>query len=128
VQFNFQVVNMLFSSIVIMTLALLFYSLGVWGEKISGGLKIWNLLMFWIGLIMDSTGTAMMSSMSGNIELNLHTLTGAMAILLMIFHALWATIVLVKKKEKLIEDFHKFSIVVWLIWLVPYITGVILNI
>lgn len=118
---------MLFSAIVVMSLALLFYSLGVWGEKLSGGLKPWNLSMFWIGLIMDSTGTAMMSSMSGPIELNLHSVTGALAILLMIFHALWATIVLVKKNEKLIRDFHKFSIVVWIIWLIPYFTGVAVN-
>jgi uncharacterized repeat protein (TIGR03987 family) len=111
-----------------MTLALVFYSLGVWGEKLSGGLKLWNLSMFWIGLIMDSTGTAMMSSISGTMEFNLHSMTGALAILLMVFHALWATIVLLKKKEKLIRDFHKFSIVVWLIWLIPYFTGIVINI
>lgn len=118
---------MLFSAIVIMTLALIFYSLGVWGEKLSGGLKVSNLIMFWIGLLLDSTGTAMMSSMTGVIKLDLHSISGALAILLMIFHALWATIVLVKKNEKMIKDFHKFSIVVWLIWLVPYFTGVVLN-
>ncbi len=83
--------------------------------------------MFWIGLVLDSTGTAMMSSMSENIQLGLHSITGGLAILLMIFHALWATIVLVKKDERLIRSFHKFSIVVWLIWLVPYFTGVVIN-
>jgi len=119
--------NMLSLSIIIMSLALLFYSIGVWGEKLSGGLKPWNLSMFWLGLVADSTGTAMMSSMSGSIQLNLHSITGALAILLMIFHALWATIVLIKKNEKLIRSFHKFSIIVWLIWLVPYLTGVVIN-
>ena len=119
---------MLITSIMVMTLALIFYSWGVWGEKLSGGLKIWNLSMFWIGLVFDSTGTAMMSSMSGQITLDLHSITGGLAIILMIFHAIWATIVLVKKDEKLIGNFHKFSIVVWLIWLVPYLTGVVINI
>ena len=118
---------MLFSSIAIMTLALIFYSWGVWGEKLTGGLKVWNLSMFWIGLVFDSAGTAMMTSMSGQTSLDLHTITGALAILLMIFHALWATIVLIRKDEKLIRRFHKFSIAVWLIWLVPYLTGVVLN-
>ena len=35
-----------------------------------------------------------------------------LAILLMLFHAIWATIVLVKKNEKMIINFHKFSIFV----------------
>ncbi len=126
--FPLEVDIMLFSSIIIMTLALVFYSSGVWGEKLSGGLKPWNLSLFWIGLILDSTGTTMMSFMSGRLTLDLHSITGALAILLMVFHALWATIVLIKKNDKLIKSFHKFSIVVWLIWLVPYITGVVINI
>jgi len=118
---------MLATAIIIMTLALLFYSIGVWGEKLTGGLRIWNLSMFWIGLILDSTGTGMMSSMTGAFELNLHALTGGLAILLMIFHAVWATIVLVKNNEKIRRSFHRLSFVVWLIWLVPYITGVLIN-
>jgi len=119
---------MLAFAIVIISLALLFYTVGVWGEKLSGGLKIWNLSMFWLGLVFDSTGTGIMSSMTGTVELNLHAVTGGLAILLMIFHAVWATIVLLKKNEKLIRSFHKFSIIVWLIWLVPYLTGVFINV
>lgn len=118
---------MLFSSITVMTLALIFYSLGVWGEKISGGLKLRYLSMFWIGLIFDSSGTVMMSSMSEKLAFNLHSVTGGLAILLMVFHAVWATIVLIKKNDKMIKKFHKFSILVWFIWLLPYLTGVIIN-
>jgi len=118
---------MLIFSIAAMTLALIFYSIGVWGEKLSGGLKKWNLSMFWIGLIMDSTGTTLMGIISGGFSLNLHSATGALAIALMIFHALWATWVLIKGNEKQKINFHKFSLVVWLIWLVPYFTGVFIN-
>jgi uncharacterized repeat protein (TIGR03987 family) len=38
----------------------------------------------------------------------------------MAIHALWALIVLLRKDEHAIQNFHKFSVVVWLIWLVPY--------
>jgi len=51
-----------------------------------------------------------------------------LAILLMLFHAIWATIVLVKKNEKMIINFHKFSIFVWVIWLIPYLTGLIFGV
>jgi hypothetical protein len=29
----------------------------------------------------------------------------------------------VRKDEKAITNFHKFSVVVWIIWLVPYLNG-----
>ena len=117
-------------SITTISLALVFYTIGVWGEKLSGSLKPWNLTMFWIGLLFDTTGTTLMSIISESISLDLHSVSGVLAILLMLFHAIWATIVIVNKKKKaaLLEKFHRFSIVVWVIWLVPYLTGVILNI
>jgi len=50
-----------------------------------------------------------------------------LAILLMIIHAIWATIVLVREDERMIADFHKFSVVVWLIWLIPYFSGFVVS-
>jgi uncharacterized repeat protein (TIGR03987 family) len=41
----------------------------------------------------------------------------------MVIHAIWATVVLLRKDEKAIVNFHKFSVVVWAIWLIPYLTG-----
>lgn len=115
------------TAIVLMSGALLFYSAGVWGEKISGRLKTGYLILFWLGLVLDSTGTSMMFAMSNSTEINLHAVTGFLAIILMTFHAIWATIVLIKKNDKMIRDFHRFSLMVWLIWLIPYFSGVLLN-
>lgn len=58
-------------------------------------------------------------------QLNFHGVTGLLAIILMLFHALWATIVLIKDDEKAKANFHKFSIIVWVIWLIPFISGAI---
>ncbi len=118
---------MLIYAIVFMNLALLFYSVGVWAEKIGGKLKTWELVLFYIGLVCDTTGTLVMetiskTSSSGNI---IHGVTGIIAIALMIIHALWATYVLIKKNDEMMLKFHKFSIVVWVIWLVPFISGAI---
>lgn len=54
-----------------------------------------------------------------------HGITGLAAILLMLFHAVWATIVLIKKDTKMMTTFHKLSVIVWFIWLIPYISGLI---
>ena len=108
------------SSSVIITLALIFYTIGVWAERFAGRLKPWHLAFFWAGLVCDTWGTAMMFEMREGFVLDVHSVTGVLAIVLMFVHAIWATIVLVRHDEKWIVSFHKFSIVVWAIWLVPY--------
>ena len=110
-------------STILITLALVFYSIGVWSERIAGRLKGLHLVFFWAGLAFDTTGTGMMFEMAGRIGTDIHSLTGILAILLMLIHAIWATIVLVRKDEKAIKNFHHFSVFVWAIWLIPYFTG-----
>ena len=105
---------------IVINLALIFYSIGVWSERIQGRLKVWHTIFFWLGLICDTIGTGMMFEMAGGLTYDLHGLSGVLAILLMFVHAIWATVVLVRKDEKMILNFHKFSVVVWLIWLIPY--------
>ncbi len=107
---------------IIISLALLFYSIGVWSERISTQLKTWHLVFFWLGLICDTWGTGLMIEMAGGLTFDIHGLTGLIAILLMLIHAIWATIVLIRKNELAINNFHKFSVVVWLIWLIPYLS------
>jgi uncharacterized repeat protein (TIGR03987 family) len=117
---------MLIYAIITITIALIFYTIGVWGEKLQGELKKWHLVLFWIGLLFDTTGTTLMSKLAiGGFKLNFHGVTGLLAIILMIFHAVWATVVLVKNYEDSKKNFHKFSIFVWFIWLVPFIFGAI---
>jgi len=112
-------------STIIITLALIFYSISVWAERIQGRLKVWHTIFFWLGIICDTWGTGMMLDMAGGLTFDLHGVSGLLAIILMFIHAVWATIVLVRKDEKMIVNFHKFSIVVWLIWLIPYFSPMI---
>jgi len=115
-------------AIIFITLALVFYTVGVWGEKISGTLSFWNLTCFWIGLIFDTTGTTLMSFIDGGkLSLNFHAVIGTTAIVLMIFHAIWATLVFFKGNETKKASFHRLSLFVWLIWLIPYGTGMFLH-
>jgi len=106
--------------------ACILYSVGVWSEKLQGRLKLWHLLVFWSGLIFDTIGTGAMTIMAGSIfQFNFHGMTGMAAIVLMLFHSIWASIVVYKKDEIRLLHFHKFSLVVWIIWLIPMITGMI---
>jgi uncharacterized repeat protein (TIGR03987 family) len=119
---------MLMIAMIFIFSACILYTLGVWAERISKRLKVWHAVVFWLGLISDTIGTGAMGKMVGSIiQLNFHGLTGLAAILLMLFHAAWATIVLIRKDELQIANFHKLSFIVWIIWLIPMITGMILG-
>ncbi|MCK5033205.1 MAG: TIGR03987 family protein, partial [Calditrichia bacterium] len=102
-----------------------FYSLGVWAERISRYLKLWHVIAFWTGFIFDMSGTWAMHLIAKQpFDLtNPHTLTGQIALWLMLAHALWATIVVKRGNEKELINFNKYSVIVWLFWLVPYFSG-----
>ena len=118
--------NQMIVSTTLIVLALVCYSIGVWSERIAGRLKVWHVVFFWLGLICDTVGTGMMMAMAGALTLDVHGLTGAAAIVLMIVHAVWASVVLVRRDERMILNFHKFSVAVWAIWLIPFFSGVFL--
>jgi uncharacterized repeat protein (TIGR03987 family) len=116
------------------SLALVFYTSGVWAERKSNTLKKWHVVTFWVGLTCDTTGTLLMERITksgashiSDLSAAIHSVTGVTAIVLMIFHAVWATRVLFKNDELKKRVFHRFSLVVWLIWLVPYFIGMFIG-
>ncbi len=109
-------------------LAFIFYSISVWGEKIQQNLKKWHLITFWLGLTFDMIGTILMTILaSGRFLLSFHSITGLAGIFFMSIHAIWATRVFVRNNYVERDNFHKFSILVWLLWLVPFISGAMLG-
>lgn len=114
------------AAVIVINLALLFYSVGVWSERFQGRLKAWHTAFFWVGLVCDTLGTGMMFDYVGGMSYDIHGYSGLLAIVLMLIHAVWATVVLLKRDEKMIMNFHKFSVLVWLIWLVPYFSPMLL--
>ena len=122
--------SLLMKAVIAITLALIFYTIGVWSEHRAKVLKPVHLAFFWLGLCMDTAGTMMMSRLadgSGSGLTGVHGITGFIAIVLMMIHAVWATVVLLRKDEKAMHTFHRFSIIVWIIWLVPFIIGMMMG-
>jgi uncharacterized repeat protein (TIGR03987 family) len=121
---------LLMKAVTAITLALVFYTIGVWSEHKAKVLKPVHLAFFWLGLCMDTAGTMMMSRLAdgtGGGLMGVHGITGLIAIILMMLHAVWATAVLVRRDEKAARSFHRFSLIVWMIWLVPFILGMIMG-
>jgi uncharacterized repeat protein (TIGR03987 family) len=117
------------ASTTLITLALVFYSLGVWSERLARYLKPWHVTAFWTGFAFDVSGTLAMHRLAeGRFDLrDPHTLTGQIALWLMLAHAIWATWVTRRGTEDARIGFHRYSIIVWVIWLVPYIGGMIIG-
>jgi len=116
---------LLIASFTLITLALVFYSLGVWSERIARYLKRWHVAAFWTGFLFDVSGTwAMHRLAEGRFDLrDPHTLTGQIALWLMLFHAIWATWVAWKGSAEARTGFHRYSLFVWGVWLIPYFGG-----
>jgi uncharacterized repeat protein (TIGR03987 family) len=121
--------NLLILSTILITLALVFYSTGIWSERFAKYLKGWHVAAFWTGFVFDVSGTLAMTRLANHSFnlLELHTLTGQIALWLMLIHAVWATYVVKKGSVASRTTFHRYSLIVWLIWLVPYFGGMVMG-
>lgn len=124
--FNQVDIHFLIAAICVISSALVFYTIGVWGERIQKTLKKWHLVFFFLGLCADAVGTTLMEHIAHLTHLHdeVHTITGMLAIILMFIHAMWAIWTYYKGSAKAKEHFNRFSIIVWLIWLIPYCIGI----
>lgn len=123
---------MLLPAIILITLALVFYTVGVWAERSQKVLKPWHAVFFGLGLAADASGTYLMSLIASanraagvepSILNQMMAISGVIALVLMAVHFVWAIVVLVRRRESELHRFHRFSVLVWAIWLVPYLTG-----
>ncbi|MDF2530823.1 MAG: putative rane protein [Clostridia bacterium] len=119
---------MLIYAVLFINMALIFYTIGVWGEKIQKKLKGWHLVIFWIGLVFDTLGTSFMAGIASNgFKLDFHGITGLLAIVLMLIHVIWATWVMISNNKEMQLKFHKLSFIVWILWLIPFSSGAIFS-
>ena len=107
------------------TLALIFYSIGIWSDFIGRQLKRWHLIMFGLGVVTDSLGTLLMYLHVGYLIFTAHSIAGFLGLFLMILHFSWAYFVLGNNNRQVV--FHRFSILVWAFWMVSYISGLYLG-
>jgi uncharacterized repeat protein (TIGR03987 family) len=121
-------------AVVIITLALVCYSIGIWGERLQGILKPWHAVFFGVGLTADATGTFLMTQIAAGRRVEgveasglsaVMAVSGTIAIALMAIHLVWAIVVLVRDREREKLTFHRFSVAVWVLWLIPYVIGAV---
>jgi uncharacterized repeat protein (TIGR03987 family) len=119
--------ELVFFGAILFTLALFFYSIGIWSDFVGKQLKYWHLIMFLLGVITDSLGTWFMYLHVGHLIFTAHSISGFLGLALMVFHSIWAFFVLLNNNPSRQIIFHRFSIGVWFFWLLSYVSGAYLG-
>ncbi|GHV47928.1 membrane protein [Clostridia bacterium] len=115
---------MLLSAFVVISFAFLLYSVSAWALIITKHFWRWNLILFWIGFVFDCAGAFLMSAIAGDSPAHpIHAVAGVDAMVFMLLHTLCATIIYARKHRRTMHVFHKFTLLVWIIWLIPFCTG-----
>lgn len=118
---------LLIIAVVSMFFAVTAYTTAVFMEKKVGMIKANHLIIFTVGLLFDTIGTTSMSRISEGFTFDLHGLTGIVALVLMLLHVILAYAVYIKGTIRQKKNFHKYSFYIWLLWLVPFVSGMALN-
>lgn len=114
-------------AVIFIVLAFTFYTIGVMWERKDKELRGIHMLFFCLGLTCDTIGTSFMGSFSSG-GFSPHLATGAVGLVLMTIHAIWAAVTLIQNNAKSKERFHRFSVCVWLFWLIPFVSGMLMGI
>ena len=118
---------LLLTSVILFTIAMVFYTWGVWAEKRARRLKLWHVKMFACGVCVDTLATILTIVVIGGIVWTPHSIMGFISLGLMAVHFAWAVKVIRQGDEVALTNFHKLSLIVWLIWMLSYLSGFMLG-
>ena len=119
---------MLVFSVILMSFALIIYTISILNEFRRKKLLPWHAIMFCIGFTFDMTSTIIMYKLGGSeIRVGLHDILGGIALLLMLINAIWSIIILNKKHKNQLLQFYNFSFFAWIVWIISYILGAVMH-
>jgi|AZII01.1.fsa_nt_gi uncharacterized repeat protein (TIGR03987 family) len=107
---------------VLFTLALILYSAAIWSGGKSPRLKLWQIIVFFLGLSADVGGVWVTVKFMGAIVFTPHAIFGFIALLLMSLHFLWVFSLFMTNKVQT-YDTHRFGLCVWGMWMLSYLSG-----
>ncbi len=119
---------LLLTAIILFTVAMVFYTWGIWAEKKARRLKPWHVTLFACGVCVDMIATVLTFMVVGGLVFTPHSIMGFISLGLMAIHFIWAIIVIKRGDEHALTNFHKLSLIVWSIWMISYLSGFALGI
>lgn len=112
----------------IVTLALIFYSIGVINEQIKRRITNTVLIFISIGVLFDISATICMIIGSTNTPFTLHGFLGYSALVGMLIDVIriWRFRLKNDKTTMVPKSLHKYTLFAYLWWVIAYITGSLL--
>jgi len=107
---------------VFFTLALILYSTAIWSGQVARQLKLWQLVVFFLGVSADALGVWITVEFIGAIVLTPHAIFGFSALILMSVHFLWVLLLFIANKQRSLRT-HQFGLFVWGVWMLSYLSG-----
>jgi len=118
----------IFYSVISICLALVFYTIAVWWNFRVKQLTKAHVALFCCGLVTDVAATSgMAASVQGKITWDFHTISGYTALVLMTLVTISGLYAIIKDHAGIRNNFHRASVPVWCVWMVSWITGVMLG-
>jgi len=110
--------------VVLITLALVLYSIAAWRNWRLKVLTIAQLMLLWLAVVADALATRMMGSFTEETDWSLHVIAGYTALALMAVLAVLGTWSIRARRAAVLDNFHRYLLPVWVIWIVSYVAGV----
>ena len=114
---------LLLYAVLLFTIAMVLYTISVWGGRLQRHLKPWHLTLFAAGVTTDVIATWLTIEFVGSIVFTPHAIFGFISLFLMVLHLIWAIIVYAGDNRAGQKHFHRFSLMVWTVWMISYVTG-----
>ena len=118
---------LLLTAVILFTIAMVFYTWGIWAEKLARRLKRWHVYMFACGVGVDALATVLTFIVVGGLVWTPHSIMGFISLGLMTIHFGWAILVIKRGEEHALTNFHKLSLFVWSVWMFSYLSGFVLG-
>ena len=121
--------NEISKAMLIMTLTLIGYTLGVQYENRVETKKPLHLVLLWASFCMNAVGFGLMTQLIVNAQgfaAWLCRAAGILALVILMIHCVWGTAVLVLKEEKGTRIYHRDGKLLWKIWIVPFVAEILL--
>jgi len=109
----------------LVVIALLFYTVAVWGELAQRTLHRWHVAAFWSGLLCDVAGTWLMFEVAGRVHWNYHTFIGGVGIVIMCAHAVIATFIYLRGNAEARRRFARYGVAAWSVWSLAFTSGIV---
>jgi uncharacterized repeat protein (TIGR03987 family) len=86
-------------------------------------LKPWHGWIFLAGVSVDMLATWLPYVSLGGLVISAPSIFGFVSLGLMALHLIWALQTLKGGNEQALTRFHRFSLLVWTIWMLSYLSG-----